>query len=339
VRPLLKVSDIIRALDLEPYAHTFLFLELLFDGTCASQTAGDEYLYEYLGNLFFDCFRVYLRQIGKWMEEGELWKNDHVFFVSENAGDFELASLWLNRYKLRKTLDGTLHAPNFLHPATSKVFTTGKSVAVLKALGKYDRTKRSPIVEEPKLDFQTVCSSPSLSLAPFPELFDVAFDQWIKTKHDVTSSTLRRCLFDDLGLRDSLSSLENIYFMADGNITSQFANSLFEKLDSGKSTWNDRFTLTELAQGTIGSLPGVTADRLKAIAPVTKRVDVQKSRKSVKALNTFALTYSLPWPVQIVIAKDSIPLYQRIFSFLLQIRRSAYMLQGFRLGTLQIFAA
>lgn len=332
VRPLLRVSGIIKVLDLEPYAHSFRFLELLYGEACASQMAGDEDLYEYLGTLFFDCFRVYLRQIRQWMEEGELWKDDHAFFVSENVGDVELASLWLNRYKLRKTLSGTLHAPKFLHPATSKIFTAGKSVVVLKALEKHDRKKKSSLVEEPKLDFQTVCGSPSLSLAPFSELFDVAFDQWIKSKHHVTSSTLRTCLFDDCGLRDSLIALENIYFMTDGNITSQFANVLFERLDSGKSIRNDRLALTELVQGTIGSLPGVTSERLKVANCVMKRVDVQKPHKSVKALGALTLTYSLPWPVQIVITKDSIPSYQRIFTFLLQIRRSAYILQSFRLG-------
>lgn len=337
VRPLLQVSDIIKVLDSEPYAHAFRFLELLYDRTCASQIVGDEDLYEFLGTLFFDCFRVYLRQIRRWMEEGELWKNDHVFFVSENAEDLELASLWLNRYKLRKTSNGTLHAPKFLHPATSKIFTTGKSVVVLKTLRMYERRNWPSSIQEPTLDFQMVCGSPSMSLAPFPELFDIAFDQWIKSKHYVTSSTLRRCLFDECGLRDSLAALENIYFMVDGAIASLFANALFEKLDSGKSNWNDRFTLTELVRGTIGSLPGVTADRLKATVSAMNRIDVQHSHESVKALSTLALTYSLPWPVQIIIAQDSIASYQRIFSFLLQIRRSAFVLQGIRLGTLQIF--
>jgi gamma-tubulin complex component 5 len=337
VRPLLQVSEIINVLSSEPYAHAFRFLELLYDRTCESQMIGDGDLYEFLGTMFFDCFQVYLRQIRRWMEEGELWENDHVFFVSENTGDLELASLWLNRYKLRKTSNGTLHAPKFLHPATSKIFTTGKSVVVLKTLKKYDRGNWQTFVEEPTLDFRRVCGSPSMSLAPFPELFDVAFDQWVKSKHHVTSSTLRRCLFDECGLRDSLAALESIYFMVDGATTSQFTNALFEKLDSGKSNWNDRFTLTELAQGTIGCLPCVTAERLKASTSVMNRVDVQRSRKSVKALTTFAFTYSLPWPVQIIIAKDSILSYQRIFSFLLQIRRSAHVLQGIRLGTLQIF--
>lgn len=337
VRPLLQVTEIIKILDSEPYAHAFRFLELLYDRTCASQMVGDGELYEFLGTLFFDCFQVYLRQIRKWMEDGELWENDYVFFVSENAGDLELASLWLSRYKLRKTSNGTLHAPKFLHPSTSKIFTTGKSVMVLKTLRKYDRRNWPSSIQEPTLDFQMVCGSPSMSLATFPELFDVAFDQWIKSKHHVTSSTLRRCLFDECGLRDSLAALENIYFMADGAITSLFANTLFEKLDSGKGNWYDRFTLTELVQGTIGSLPGVIADRLKATVSVTNQVDVQRSRESVKSLSTVALAYSLPWPVQIIIAKESISSYQRIFSFLLQIRRSAYVLQGIRLGMLQIF--
>ncbi len=336
-RPLLHVSDIINILDSEPYAHAFRFLELLYDRTCASQMVGDEELYEFLGTLFFDCFQVYLCHIRRWMEEGELSKNDRIFFVSENAGDLELASLWLDRYKLRKTSNGTLHAPKFLHLATSKIFTTGKSVVVLKTLRKYDRRSGPSFIEEPPLAFRTVCGSPSMSLAPFPELFEVALNQWVKSKHHITSSTLRKCLFDECGLRDSLAALESIYFMADGATTSRFANLLFEKLDSGKRNWNDRFTLTELAQGTIGSLSCVTAEKLKSTVSVTNRVDVRRSRKSVKALTTFALAYSLPWPVQIIIAKDSIPSYQRIFSFLLQIRRSTYVLQGTRLGRLQIF--
>jgi len=336
-RPLLQVSDVINVLISEPYAHAFRFLELLYDRTCKSQIVGDEDLYEYLGTMFFDCFQVYLRQIRRWMEEGELWKNDHVFFVSENAGDLELASLWFNRYKLRKTSNGTLHAPKFLHPTTSKIFTTGKSVVVLKKLKRYDRRNLPTLVLEPTLDFQTVCGSPSVSLAPFSDLFDVAFDQWVKSKHHLTSSTLRKCLFDEYGLRDSLTALENIYFMVDGATTTQFANVLFEKLDSGKSNWNDRFTLTDLAQSTIGSLPCVTAERLKVSVSLIGRGDMEHSRKSVKALATWAFTYSLPWPVQIIIAKDSIPSYQGIFSFLLQIRHSASVLQRIRLGTLQLF--
>ena len=124
--------------------------------------------------------------------------------------------------------------------------------------------------------------------------------------------------------------------MVDGAITSQFANALFEKLEIGKGNWNDRFALTELARGTIGSLPSVTPERLKAAVSVMTQADVQRSRKSVKALATFALNYSLPWPVQIIIAKDSILSYQRIFTFLLQIRRSIYVLQRIRLGTLLV---
>jgi gamma-tubulin complex component 5 len=337
VRPLLHVSDIINTLNMEPYAHAFRFLELLYDRTCESQIIGDEEVYEYLGTMFFDCFQVYIRQIRTWMEEGELSKNDHVFFISEDARSLDLAALWSSRYRLRKTSNGILHAPKFLHPATIKIFNTGKSVVVLKTLKKYNRKDWPSIIGEPTLSFQNVCGSISTYFSPFPELFDVAFDQWIESKHHMTSSTLRKCLFDECGLQDSLSALESIYFMVDGAVMSHFVDMLFDKLDSGKLNWNDRFTLTELAQGTIGSLPCVKTEMLRTAVAVMNRTDAQHFRKSVKALTTFTFTYNLLWPVQIVIAKETIPSYQRIFSFLLQIRRSMYMLQRVRIGKLQMF--
>lgn len=335
IRPLVKTSSVIESLMSEQYAHAFRCLELLYDETCMAHMAGDDDTYEDMGTLFFDCFQMYLRPIRVWMEEGELRKGDNVFFISEATGETEPASLWRDRYKLRKTASGALHAPRFLHPSAMKIFNTGKSVVVLRRLGKYDRTKLLPLADEPKLDFSTVCGSPSISLAPFPDLLAVAFEQWIQSKHCVASSILQQCLFEDCGLRASLDALENIYFMTDGATTSDFTNKIFEKLDSGKSDWHDRFTLTELAQSTIGTLPGVTAERLRTSVSASNRIDSQKSRNSVKALSTLSLEYSLPWPIQIIIGKDTVPLYYQVFSFLLQIRRSTHMLESLCLGKLQ----
>jgi gamma-tubulin complex component 5 len=331
-RPLIKLADIIRTLRSEPYAHPFRCLELLYGETCTSQMAGDHVLYEYLGTLFFYCFHIYLRPIKTWMEEGELGKDDTVFFVSEMSKDLEFESLWLDRFRLRKTSNGTLHAPTFLHPATNKIFTTGKSVVVLKQLGKYDRERRPGFEKEIRLDFEAVCGSSSQSFAPFPELFNAAFDKWVKSKHYITSSTLRECLFDECGLRASLSAIENLYFMADGATTTSLANAIFQRLDSGKTTWNDRYILTELVQSTVGSLPGITAERLRTKISRSSQIDMRKSRLSVLSLASIAFIYSLPWPVQIIITKDTIPQYQKIFTFLLQIRRSSHKLQSIQRG-------
>ncbi|KAI9729491.1 MAG: hypothetical protein M1818_008514 [Claussenomyces sp. TS43310] len=340
LRPFERLSEIIKILEVDPYAHTFRYLEFLYDETCISQVAGDDELYEFLGTIFLDCFQVYLSPVRKWMEEGELQNKDNVFFITEVPGKVDTALLWKDRYKLRKTPDGTLHGPRFLHTAANKIFTTGKSVVVLKQLRRAERLRQSNAATEPKLDFSTISQtilqvdggfphSAERSLAPFSELFDIALEKWLQSKHRTASSRLHQYLFDECGLISSLVALKNIYFMADGSTSSILTNSVFDRLSNGVETWNDSFGLTELAQNTIGSLVGVEAERLRISIGANKRYNsVQKARRTVKALSTIVIHYHRPWPVQIVVPESSMVRYQAIFTLLLQIRRSSHILEG-----------
>jgi gamma-tubulin complex component 5 len=330
--PILSLCSLVGTLIAEPYAHAFRCLELLYEETCSAHMSGDNALYQFLGELFFDCFQVYLRPIKKWMVEGELLKDDRTFFVSEADGGNDLALWWQDRYKLRNTSDEVLHAPKFLHNmAARKIFTTGKSIVILRQLGKYNDLKNSQPTVEPKLEFHNVCDISALSLIPFPDLFDVAFERWIQSKHHAASMTLRHTLLEECGLRKALNANANIYFMRDGATTGVFANSIFDKLDKAVSGWHDRFNTTELAQSTMGTLDAVTADKLRVSFSSKKYSDVQRARKSVRSLECLTVTYSLPWPVQIVITKETIRSYHRIFAFLLQIRRAVHSIEKTRL--------
>jgi len=328
LRPLIRLSTIIKELDTDRYAHAFKCLEMLYDETCISQMAGDDGMYAFMGKIFFDCFQVYLRPLRIWMEDGELRKDDKIFFVSEAAGEVELASLWESRFKIRKTQTGVLHAPSFLHAAANKIFTTGKSVVVLKYLNQFTSLQSSRSTFEPTLDFDMVCNPSFLQLAPFTELFDVAFDSWVQSKHHLASSALHKILFDSYGLHTSLDAFSHLYFMADGTTAAAFANSIFDKLDTLDSSWNDRFTLTELARSTFGSLLSIAPDHLRTsiLSLPRKYQDVAKCRRSVKTLAAVELGYHLSWPIQIVLTKGTIYSYQRIFTFLLQVRRSSHIL-------------
>ncbi|KAH7323952.1 Spc98 family-domain-containing protein [Rhexocercosporidium sp. MPI-PUGE-AT-0058] len=331
VLPLIRLSSILKKLDTERYAHAFRYLEMIYDDTCTSQMNGDEETYEFMGRIFFDCFRMYLRPIRTWMEEGQLANDDKVFFVSEATGEVELSSLWQSRFKIRRTQDGILHAPKFLQAAANKIFNTGKSVVVLKHLNQYE-SLRSTGGAEPILDFDTVCH-PSVRLAPFPELFDTAFDGWVQSKHHHASSILRKTLFDSCGLQTSLDAFSYIYFMADGITASAFTNNVFDKLDTLNASWNDRFTLTELSQGTFGTISSVNPDRLRTniLTIPRKHRDVANCRRTVKVLAILEFKYHLSWPIQIILTPLTITSYRRIFTFLLQIRRSAHILTRQRL--------
>lgn len=328
IRPILRMSEITKKLDAEPYAHAFRYLELLYDETCISQMRGDEETYASIGKLFFECFQVYLRPLRIWMEDGELTKRDNVFFVSEAAGDVDLASLWETRFKLRKTQDGILHAPKFLSAAAGKIFNTGKSVVVLKHLNQFHVLQSARSDYEPTLDFESVCQPSVLHLAPFSQLFDSAFDVWLQSKHQHASYLLRKTLFDSCGLHISLDAFSSIYFLADGIAGSAFTNAIFDKLDTLNTNWNDRFTLTELAYSTFGTIPSVAPERLRTtvLNLARKNQDVAKCRKTVKAIAILELRYYLSWPIQIILTPATINSYKRICTFLFQIRRCSHIL-------------
>jgi gamma-tubulin complex component 5 len=329
LRPLIRLAGIIDVLDAEPNSHAFRYLEILYDATCTSQMAGDDEMYAFMGEIFFECFEVYLRPIRTWMEDGELEKSDTVFFVAEVATSVvEPASIWQSRFKIRRTQDDTLHAPRFLRAAANKIFTTGKSVVILKHLNQFESLQSSRAIAEPRLDFDTVCNLSTLQLAPFPELFDVSFDNWVKSKHHYASSTLRKSLFDACGLHTSLEALSHIYFMEDGATAATFTNSIFDKLDTLDQTWNDHFSVTELAQSSFGSLPPVYSDRLRTsiLSIPSNYQDVAISRRSVKTLAAIQMNYHLSWPIQIILTPDTMISYRKIFTLLLQIRRASHIL-------------
>ncbi|CAK7274052.1 hypothetical protein SEPCBS57363_005963 [Sporothrix epigloea] len=344
LRNLFALANVVENLGVaeRSHAHAFRYLEVLFDATSVAQFEGDNGLYTYLGTLFFECFQVYLRPIRAWMEDGVLDTNDKIFFVTGAAttgsggATVPLHQIWHSQYKLLRTSTGALHAPRFLQPAASKIFTTGKSIVVLQQLGKYDKQRRRSNEAEPTLDFQTVCP-PDMALVPFAQLFGDAFEGWIQSKHHAASATLQTTLLDACGLWASLEALHRVFLMADGAAVDAFVSRVFHSLDSRNARWLDRYTMTEMAREDFAEALGEDASRLsvtvdnRGLHPDSDNPAV--ARRSVRdGVARIRLTYRLAWPVQIIIPADTITRgYQAMFTFLLQIRRASAVLSRHRL--------
>lgn len=324
--PLAGLSNVVRRLQEERYAHAFRCLELLYDATCIAQLSGDKHTYSFLGEIFFECFRVYIRPIRQWMEDGKLTPGDKTFFVAESSTAVPLHQLWSDKFQLRRSQQGQLHAPSFLHTAVRKIFNTGKSVVVLKHLGRFHHPSNHPeaSLPEPPLSFTAICASPSFAFAPFSELFDGAFDRWVQSKHLSTSSNLQTILFESCGLWSNLDALQHIYFMSDGSLAEAFTSSVFTSLDAHSTTWADRFSLTELAQAAFSPFPNLEPYRLSAGAAASIAKNPAQARRSVRsALSAITISYKLPWPVQLIITRETLAHYQSLFTLLLQLRRAA----------------
>ncbi|KAI6250030.1 Gamma-tubulin complex component 2 [Erysiphe necator] len=325
---LTHLVEITRIIEQEPNQHAFLYLEMLYNLTCTSQMAGDDAIYSNIGKVFFHCFLVYLRPIRAWIEDGELRKDDPNFFVRESIENVELSSLWETRFKVRKTKDDVLHVPCFLRHVAYRIFNTGKSIVLLKYLNQASLLQTINRSTEPPLDFETVCKPATFQLVPFMELFNISFDAWVSSKHQYAASLLKDTLFNSCGLHASLDALSHIYFLADGSIGSLFVATIFKNLDNLKTSWNDRFTLTECARNKFSLVSSVLSERLHVSMSslAQNHQNLKKSRKSVKVFTAIELKYQLSWPIQIIITPMAMPLYQRIFIFLLQVRRTSEIL-------------
>ncbi|KAF9881000.1 hypothetical protein CkaCkLH20_01150 [Colletotrichum karsti] len=330
LEPLRSLSEIVRQLYDPANGGAFRYLELIYDEIGIAQLSGRDTTYNFLVHIFFNCFQVYLRPIRLWMSEGQLVPGDKIFFVSESSTQVPLRQVWQDQFKLRRTSDGVLHAPSFLQPSVGKIFTAGKSIVVLKHLGKYETVRTLWDEKEPPLTFESVCPS-GLELAPFPELFTSAFNLWMQSKYHATSETLKQTLFDSCRLEAGIEALKYLYLMTDGAAADSFCNGIFARLDALRPDWHDRYSLTGLAQEAYMS----QVDPTRIVVTVSQegqKIPILAARDMVqRALPGIVLQYRLPWPVQLVVTPDTIVHYQAIFTLLMQIRRAAGLLRRNRI--------
>lgn len=330
LEPLKKLSDIVQHLE-DSHRGAFGYLELLFHEIGIAQLSGRMATYDTLGRIFFECFRYYLRPMRLWMREGELIPGDKIFFVSESTTHVPLNQVWKGQFRLRQTSDGALYAPRFLTPSANKIFIAGKSIVILKHLGKYTPVREDLGGEnEPAFDFDSVLSSAS-DLAPFTEIFNDVFERWVRSKHQATAIHLKRVLLESCGLSTDLDVLQQLYFMSDGSLAEVFSTSLFKKLDVLSAGCRDRYTLTSLAQEVYS--PSIPHHRLSvAITQQGHGIPASAARDFVrKLLPTISLSYNVRWPVQMILAEESITRYKAVYTLLLQLRRATYMLKKHRI--------
>ncbi|KAI0885189.1 Spc98 family-domain-containing protein [Annulohypoxylon maeteangense] len=328
LRPLASLSDIVHQLQRSKYPHPFHYLELLYDSAKVAQLEGNDVVYEFIATLFFECFQVYLRSIRLWMEAGELIEDDKTFFISSSSGQVPKSQVWADQFTLRKTSDGILYVPRFLQPAASKILITGKSVVVLKLLGKYQPTNvQTP---ESSLEVSGKLMSTYGAFAPFSEIFNDTFDKWMESKHHAASTTLQRTLFESCNLWSVLDSLRHVYLMSDGSRSDSFTFAIFNNLDLLNANWHDRFNLTSLAHEAFDALPDAHQIAVNVSADGLKN-NVTEIRRSVHAgLPFIRIIHRLSWPIRIILSDESLTHYQAAFTFLLQLRRATYVLHKHR---------
>lgn len=328
LEPLFALSGILSQVQHDSSrADTFGHLELMFDETNLAQLTGRTDTYHFLASVFIECFNVYIRPIRQWMDEGKLLPGNELFFITEPASDVSMRDTWQGRFELRTAADGSLDAPRFLRAAVGNMYNAGKNIVVLGLLGRQgSAAARGVPAEEPPLDYAAICP-PGLELAPFSDLFGAAFERWIQSKYRKTSETLKKALVDDWRLPYWLDSLRALYLMSDGSAAASFCESLFGGMDAGAADWSDRYGLTAAASEAFASHVDINRLSVSVDAAGQPPWTAEQARDSVQtALPRVKISYKLPWPVQMIVTRESMGHYQSLFTLLLQIKRALHAL-------------
>ena len=298
-------------------------LDLLYTTICSCQASGAEDLLEPLAHLFLKSFEVYLKPIWRWVELGELDSSLKSMFSDETTQERSLTGLWHDWYKL-KNEPGPHRAPRLMQPLIRQIFVTGKTVVFLRYLPNTGQGRLSAPTALAMA--QTWLLQPS-GLIPFSDALETAIKHAIGGIHRSSSVQLREKLDGECSIWRTLDALHSIFLGKSGWIMDAIDARIFERIDQGSRTWNDRYLLVELCRNAFQGIESIDADRITVRASRSSLQDMQSQRKSVKMLEDLALSYTLPWPVANIVSTGALQSYQRISMFLFQIRRARYVLE------------
>lgn len=304
------LSDMIAKLGESSIDQPMRCIDLLYDLVCMLEALGDDTSSRNLAQLFFLCFKTYTRSARLWMEKGQVDALDSTFFVRTIHENGDLQALWHDWYVLDMGHKGQ-KVPQFLTASIQKVFTAGKSMVFLRHLNALPDPADS---QEDNFSLES-----SLSL-PFSALVESAFEKLVDVDHSLSASLLRTELNQQCGLWASLDALHHVYLGKDMSATSAIDAKVFELLDRGRF-W-DRFLLTEVARTAFASISVV--DTSKLLIRPTNSQGSQYQPRSVRVFQAISIDYGLPWPIANIITEDVIHSYQRVSTFMMQIRRAKY---------------
>lgn len=335
-RTIQKLAQMIESLDdRNEKERPFKVLESLYASTCATQAIGDLEGYQNMAQIFLEGFETYLKPIRAWMENGDLVKSDNVFFVKQNECNVPREALWNEQYRMTQLENGQAYAPTFVHTAAKKIFNTGKSMRFLKALNQA-MAGDNVTWKGNGIDIKIINGEQGHGkLAPFSELFNFAFNEWITERYYSSSTVLRQQLETHCGLHETLKIIEHVYLQRDGARSSNTSHSIFDMIDRDKGASADTVILTQLFRGVFDPLLGPGCQRL-SVRFLDCLDALQQKKRSVRVLESLQLSYSIPWAVANIIPPGALVHYQRVFVLLTQSRRVIHTLATQHFGRISL---
>lgn len=301
---------------------SFDLLDAIHDHIASAQMAGDDESTQVLGAVLCEATTTYLRTVGEWTRDGKLDSADDAFFVQEADRECSLGATWHKRYTIRRDRSGQPSAPAFMRDLVPRIFALGKTRMFADLLHNTSTDYEAfdgGNVGGP--DFGTMLGQLQENpLLPFPQAFNEILHDWLANISTDSTPQLKRSILNDQGLSSTLPTLNAVCLAGNGAQFQLFAETLFERVDHGQSSWANAFLLTELARDAFGSV---------ALAQnITVSLDTSKeSTSTIEALQALRVKYHFPWSLQNITREETTSTHTQAFALLLQLSRARYLLR------------
>ena len=302
---------------------TFSLLDAIYEHIISAQMAGDDESTQVLGTVLCEATKTYLRTASDWVLHGTVNPENDDFLVQESGQGCSLGEIWHARYAIRRDRSGQPSAPAFIQGLAPRIFSLGKTRMFMNRLS-HNGTDHGGaadfglIAPGFKSMMRQLRDSPFL---PFSQALDDTLQEWLSKISTDSAPQLKRSIFHDQGLSNSLRDLNAVFLSGNGAQFQLFAEPLFARMGGGSRRWANAFLLTELARDAFGSI--------MPAHNITVSLDANEvsNRTTVEALQALHIQYHFTWPIQNVTREQSAGTYARAFTLLLQITRARHLLR------------
>ncbi|PKY44318.1 hypothetical protein RhiirA4_458576 [Rhizophagus irregularis] len=171
---------------------------------------------------------------------------------------------------------------------------------------------------------QHVNIDPMIKIYPLSERFREKFEEYLHPRYMRIGQQVYDALVEQCHFWRHLRALAGIYFMQQGETMHRLSDVLFDRIDK-KQMWYDSYVLNEVVLNTIEDFKWL--DKNSVSVWVDDEAGKKPNTKTVRVFEKIVFEYRLPWPLNNIIHGNTLEMYKRIFIFLLQVKRSKYLLE------------
>ncbi|CAD5114700.1 DgyrCDS3744 [Dimorphilus gyrociliatus] len=302
-------------MDIDFQLRSLFILSELYNTVTSRNLIGSSSINIQIYKLFLNTLRPYLDIIYYWIWYGELRDCKNEFLIQRSKID-KTEELWHSSY--------TLNRKKFLffQPILKQLLQAAKSVDVLQQMNKlqvsYEDDNLFDIFSE--------------------NMLQIDIDGWTNMdkilKNGLYSHVIKQCdfvckclldvLLTDYQLTNTFKTLQQFYLLEDGETMRNFYLPIFEMIRDNQD-WKDVTLLTTSFQDSINN---------HELQSFSSRFHVTVEESDEGSFDMMKLNFDVRWPENIVVHSASLTLYNRIFAFLLQIKRMKYALDNLRFSNM-----